>query len=309
MGEVCFSTSALAWWLCNTCKEARFASSTRTSFHTSMLFLCSSGAINLGVPSWKALVYWNRVVAGASQGLTAGQPPQCQPAPSPRPEAQDCIIRVVRAGRGVTTRGRPVWRQCLLVQPDKTQHQVFHLNSFSLLEEACIMSALLRRSCTACQSPWKSAWAAGIRAMKTISHPPFRLVWRITSRSLRFTRFRTTAFPTWRLTESPTRLVGIPLGCIRSTTNWFARLPPWRRTTRNSAVFLRRRSRLRERCGDGWVGTTLSGSSKLYRQPYAALEAPSPQHLPTTPGVGPGAKAMNALPASFLGLVGSFGHT
>ncbi len=169
------------------------------------------------------------------------------------------------------------------------------------------MPALLTRSSTAWRSCWKPSCAAGTRANKTKSHFPRIGTWRTNSRSLRFTRFLTTAFPTRRPTENPTRLVSKPLGRARKTIRWLAQLLPCRWTTLKSAVFLRRWTRPLGLRADWWETLGL-GSSRLNRQPVTAFESPPPQYFTATRRANPGSEAMNTLPATFLGLISSFRH-
>lgn len=94
-------------------------------------------------------------------------------------------------------------------------------------------------SATSAPSDSKSASAACGCAMMTTSNPEgiISACRRMASRSLRLTRFRTTAFPTFRLTVRPTRVRSAPLGT-------------------NNIMILRHRIRFPVRC-TRWISTDL----------------------------------------------------
>ncbi len=64
----------------------------------------------------------------------------------------------------------------------------------------------------------KSAFAAGGRTIITTSDDDLRGILGEISRSWRFSRFLTTALPTFLLTEKPKRDTGRPLGMARKTS-------------------------------------------------------------------------------------------
>ena len=142
------------------------------------------------------------------------------------------------AARGMTAYSRQVGGHSHLIEPYRGQRQAPHHFAFDLSKgrraEVGSRFARLKRAVIERLSLWKSAVAAGFRAMRTESHPGRMGALRAPSLSLRFTLFRTTEFPTRRPTENPKRLNARPFCRVTRTSTPFDQLLPPRRTALKS---------------------------------------------------------------------------
>lgn len=165
------------------------------------------------------------------------------------------IKGIVRTGWCIPAGAGPVGREGPLVQANQSECDSFHLVSFGgeLLFpiEAANSPALLNNSSTACPSSRYVAPAAAGLAATTMSQFSGSICWRRCSRSLRFTRLRTTALPTLRPTAKPNRVIPLSLPRIRRLTSRFDQLLPLLHTAAKSLLFLRRRSRPKA-CPGSW---------------------------------------------------------
>ena len=142
------------------------------------------------------------------------------------------------AARRMTANPRQVGGDSYVIEPYDGQRQALHHFAFDLSEarraEVGSRPARLKRAVIERVSLWKSAVAAGFRAMRTESHPGRMGALPAPSLSLRFTLFRTTEFPTRRPTENPKRLNARPFCRVTSTSTPFDQLLPPRRTALKS---------------------------------------------------------------------------
>ena len=136
--------------------------------------------------------------------------------------------------------------------------------------------------------------------MTTTSNPTGRLSpwWRMASRSQRFTRFRFTAFPTFRLTVSPTRVWSVPLRTNKIITNRHRMRSPVR-CTRWISTDLRNR---------WWRGSPSGCSSAALagnrgHQLLSALGTAAAKNVATACGLHPSAESVGPLALDLAGLV------
>ena len=157
---------------------------------------------------------------------------------------------------------------------------------------------------SAASSACLAAAAAGC-ARTTTMQPPGRLARRvlISSRRRRFTRLRTTAGPTARLTTKPT-FAGSPPGI---TTKWALSfrppaLRPVRVTSRNSC------GRLIRDCRGSTPPPAQPGCPALGGQPRAPLAAARGENRPAGAGTHPEPEAMGLRPPAVVRLERTLAH-
>jgi hypothetical protein len=158
------------------------------------------------------------IVSTGIEGMAAGQPPHGQPKSAHRPVRAECLKGVL-AARGVEPAGGGEKGANETAVPDhghdkepcrQSRHGLFcrahlrcaHWRSAPTCRRSSRPST---RSRSAARSAWRAPAAAGC-ARNTSRQPPGSeaIRPRISSRSRRFTRLRTTAEPTARLTTKPT---------------------------------------------------------------------------------------------------------
>ena len=132
--------------------------------------------------------------------------------------------------------------------------------------------------------------------MNRASHPALIWLKRTVSLSLRFTLFRTAAFPMRLLTKKPNRLWSRSFARKRITRRLFAALLPSRWIWENRGLPVNRDLRC------------ITWEENLDRQLVASLESPSLQNCPAIGGAGTMAKSVHSGTTSFLGLIRAFWH-
>ena len=181
---------------------------------------------------------WYRIESFPSPGVAPGQALQTNPSSLDYSVAFNGLHGVMGASRQVTARRGYKGRNSSLIQPDSRQHQGLHRMgpaadwAWSFLGSICPVLEhkweRRNRSPVACFNSWYVALPVALRAMKMASQPGFTWVSLTASRSLRFTLFLTTAFPTRLLTKKSKRLRSSPLDRKRITRKRLAALRPSR---------------------------------------------------------------------------------
>ena len=236
------------------------------------------------------------IVSAGIEGMAAGEPAHCQPQTSHRPVRTECLKGVLAAGgvepadRGekgadkspVTDHGndKEPCRQRRHGLVCRAHLRCAHWRSAPTCRRSSRPST---RSRSAARSAWRAPAAAGC-ARNTSRQPPGSEATRprISSRSRRFTRLRTTAEPTARLTTKPT------FGSAYSGTGAAASsrcpdtvAPPARRPERivrlNSSGFL-----IRDCCG-----STTPPAKRRSDPPAREPPAPCGEAAPGGPGGRP----------------------
>ncbi len=170
----------------------------------------------------------DRVVAPRAAGVTTPQPPRGEPDAPPRPVAIDGFVCVLRTCGLIPARRPRLHGDRPLVEADSRQHQPLQDRSSVLASASATVSAIAARSSSKLASTMRG-WAE-----ISTSKPPSGGVARMSSRSRRRTRLRTTAPPTRRLTANPQRTWPRPLRRTRTVKSRCRRALPRRESASKS---------------------------------------------------------------------------